>query len=152
MLEMLQQLRLDERGVSEVVASLVILLVVSVAGAALYSYSMDTFSASWSSFMLHTMGKEEHAKERFAVIAVWWDSSSELNLTILNYGMIELAIDAVYLDGRKASVNEGRGIVTVSGAVVNVKFASPIPIQVNETYQIVAVSERGTRDEVHWKA
>ncbi len=142
----------DKRGVSEVVASLTIILVVSIAGTALYSFSTDAFSSSWSSFLLMTRSREQRAQERFSIIAVWWDNGDQLSLTILNYGKIELAIDAVYVDGIGASISEGRGMVVTKNGKVHVEFTSPVPIQDEQTYEIVAVSERGNRDLVLWKA
>jgi len=149
---MLRSFRNNNRAVSEVIASLVILLVVSVAGTILYSYSMEMFNSYWSSFGLQTQGREEQILEKIAVIAIWWDGNNKLNLTILNYGKIELSIDAVYIDGIKASITEGRGVIVVSGEKINVKITSPVSIVDGETYQIVAVSTRGTRDELLWKA
>ena len=64
-------------------------------GTTLYSYSMSTFSLSWSSYQIQTIDREEQAQERFSIIASWWDGGNQLNLTILNYGKIEFAIDAV---------------------------------------------------------
>jgi hypothetical protein len=142
----------DKRGVSEVAASLMIILVVSIAGTALYSYSQDAFRTSWSSFLLQTRGREERDRERFSIISVWYDNVDQLNLTILNYGSIELAIDAVYVDGTKVTIDEGRGTVVAKNGRVNVKFTSPLPIQDEQTYKIVVASERGGRDVVYWKA
>ena len=143
----------DKRGVSEVVASLIMILIVSIVGTALYSYSMNTFSSSWSSFLLQTNKREEQARERFSIIAVWWDNGNQLSLTILNYGKIELAIDAVYIDGTAVTTFiSGRGeTVTIEG-IMSIKFNSPITILDGQTYEITAVSERGGKDAVYWKA
>jgi len=143
----------DKRGVSEVVASLLMILVVSVAGAFLYSYSMEEFGSSWSSFALQTNKREEQARERFSVIAVWWDNANQLNLTILNYGKVELAIDAVYIDGTAVTAfMSGRGQTVTREGIVSVRFSSPIVILDGQTYEVAAVSERGSRDVVYWKA
>ena len=149
---MLRSFRCDNRAVSEVIASLVILLIVSVAGTALYSYSMDMFNSYWFSFGLQTQGREEQVLEKIAIIAVWWDRGNILNLTILNYGKIELSIDTIYINGNKASISQGRGIVVVIGGKINVKINSPISILDGQTYRVVAVSQRGTSDELLWKA
>jgi hypothetical protein len=152
MRNMLESLIRNKRGVSEVVASLIIILVVSIAGTILYSFSTETFSSSWSSFLLQTRSREEQAKERLLIIAVWWDNNSQLNLTVLNYGKIELTVDAVYVDGIKANINEGKGTVVVRKAKVQVKFISPMSIQNEQTYEIIAVSQRGSKAVVYWKA
>ena len=149
---MLQSIIHDTRGVSEVVASLMIILAFSIAGAALYSYSTDVFSSSWSSFLLETNRRGERAQERLSVIAIWWDNGDQFNLTILNYGKIELSIDAVYIDGNWAPVSEGRGTVVVRRGKIQVKFTSPVPIQDGQIYEINAVSARGSRHFVSWKA
>jgi len=143
----------DKRGVSEVVASLIMILIVSIVGTALYSYSMNTFSSSWSSFLLQTNKREEQARERFSIIAVWWDNGNQLSLTILNYGKIELAIDAVYIDGTAVTTFiSGKGEMVTRGCILSVEFSSPIKIQDGQTYEIIAVSERGSKNVVYWKA
>jgi len=148
---MLRSLFHDKRAVSEIVASLIIVLIVSVAGVALYSYSLGAFSSSSSSFQLQTSQKEEQARERLSIIAIWWDNVNQLNLTVLNYGKIELAIDAVYIYGTPVSIDEGRGTVIVPGKKVHVKFTLTGLVS-DETYGILAVSERGSKDVVYWKA
>ncbi len=146
----------NKRGVSEIVASLIILLIVTVFGAGLYAYSLNAFSSSGSSFLLQTSGREERARERLLITTVWWNVSNDyLNITILNYGKIELAIDAVYIDGTQVSASaftDGRGTTVTAENLVSVKLTSPVSIVDGETYEIIAVSERGSRDVVYWEA
>ena len=143
----------DKRGVSEIIASLIIVLIASVAGTALYSYSLSAFSSSSSSFQLQSDQREEQARERFSIIVVWWDTANQLNVTVLNYGKIELAIDAVYIDGTQVSTyTSGKGETIAKGSIVSVKFTSPVSILDGQTYEIVAVSERGSKDVVYWEA
>lgn len=150
---MARSFRGNKRGFSEVIASLIILLIVSLAGAGLYSYSLTTFSSTGDSFRVQTEKKAEQAQERFSIIAVWWDTATQLNLTVLNYGKIEFAIDAVYIDGEKVSAYiSGRGETVAKGGIVSVKFTSSISIVVGQTYEIIAVSERGSRDVAYWQA
>jgi len=129
-------------------------LIVSVAGSGLYAYSLNAFSSSGSSFLLQTSGREERARERLLIIAVWWDNSTgqdKMNVTVLNYGKIELAIDAVYIDGTPVSIDEGKGTVIMTGEKVHVKFTLTGLVP-SETYEILAVSERGSKNVVYWKA
>ena len=142
----------NTRGVSEVVASLIIMLVVSIAGTILYSFSIEAFNSSSSAFLLQTKGREEQARERFSIVAVWWDNNSHLNLTVLNYGKTELTIDAVYIDGIKATINEGKGTVIVRKEMVQIKITSAVSIQDEKTYEIATVSQRGSKVVVYWKA
>ena len=140
-----------KRGVSEIIASLIIVLIVSVAGVALYSFSLAAFSSSSTSFQLQIDQREEQTRERFLIVAVWWDTVDGVNLTVLNYGRIELAIDAVYIDGTLVSIGEGRGTVIASSGNGHLRFTLAGLAQ-GETYEILAVSERGVKDVVYWKA
>ena len=88
----------NNKGVSEIIASLILVLIVTSAGVVAYSYSIGAFSSSTSLFQLDTNQKERQAQERFAIIAVWSNTSSQLNLTVLNYGQIDLTIDTVYIN------------------------------------------------------
>lgn len=142
----------DRRGVSEIIASLLIVLVVSIAGAALYSYSSEAFASSSNSFQLLTDKREERARERFSIIAVWQDTDDQINVTILNHGKIDLTIDAVYIDGSAATIRIGRGETITRGDLISLKFISPFSIEEGHTYEIIAVSERGSKDAVYWKS
>jgi len=143
----------NKRGVGEVIASLMMVLIVSVAGVIVYSYSLGTSASSSSFFQLEASQKEERARERFSIIAVWWDTVSQLNLTVLNYGKIELVIDAVYINGTAVSTySSGDGVPIGTGELICVRFTSPVPIVNRQTYEILAVSRRGSKNVVFWKA
>ena len=151
--KMVRSLLRDRRGVSEVVASLIMILIVSIVGAAIYSNSVNMLGSSSSSFLVQMKRREESARERLAIVAVWWDNENQLNLTILNYGKIDLAIDAVYIDGTAVTTFvSGRGTTVTRKDIVSVRFNPPFTIQDGQTYELVAVSERGSRDVVYWKA
>jgi archaellum component FlaF (FlaF/FlaG flagellin family) len=146
----------DKQGVSEIIASLIILLIVSVVGTGLYAYSLNAFSSSGSSFLLETSEREERARERLLITTVWWNVTNDyMNLTVLNYGKIEFAIDAVYIDGTQVSAaafTDGIGETVAKESLVCVKFTSPVSIVDDQTYEIIVVSERGSRDVVYWEA
>ena len=143
----------NRRGVSEIIASVVLILIVSSAGIVAYSYSIGAFSSSTSFLQLDTNQKEKQAQERFAIITVWSNLPYQLNLTVLNYGQIDLAIDSVYINWTSvASYLAGRRTTIGNGALIQVTFTSPISIQSGSTYSIVAVSTRGSKNAISWKA
>ena len=143
----------DRQGVSEIVASLILILIVSTAGVVAYSYSLGAFSSSNSLLQLQTNQKEEQARERFSITAVWWNTTNQLNLTVLNYGKIDLTIDAVYINGTLASnYLSGKGVKTATWNLIQIKLISPMPIQNGQTYEIIAASTRGSKNAVFWKA
>jgi hypothetical protein len=70
----------------------------------------------------------------------------------LNYGKTELTIDAVYVDGIKVTINEGKGTVIVKKEMVQIKITCLVSIQDEKTYEIATVSQRGSKVVVYWKA
>jgi flagellin-like protein len=142
----------NKRGVSEIIASLILVLIVASAGVAAYSYSIGAFSSSTSLFQLDTKQKEKQAQERFAVVAVW-NSSNQLNLTVLNYGQIDLTLDTVYVNWTSvASYLGGRNTTVGKGVLIQISFTSPVAIQSGSTYEIIVVSTRGSKNAINWKA
>jgi len=143
----------SKRGVSEIIASVVLILIVSSAGIVAYTYSIGAFSSSASFFQLDTNSEEQQAQERFAIIAVWSNPPNQMNLTLFNYGQIGLAIAAVYVNWTPVSTYFlGIGTTIGNGALIQVSFASPISIQSGSTYEITAVSTRGSTNAINWKA
>jgi flagellin-like protein len=141
------------KGVSEIIASLILVLIVTSAGVVAYSYSVGAFSSSTSLFQLDTNQKERQAQERFAIIAVWSNTSSQLNLTVLNYGQIDLTISAVYINWTSVADYLAGNMTTIGkGALVQVSFTSPVTIQSGSTYEIIVVSTRGSKNAINWKA
>jgi flagellin-like protein len=143
----------NKRGVSEVIASLILILVVTAAGVVIYAYSVTAFSSSGSHFEQQTKLDQEQMRERFQVIRVWWDTSSQLNLTILNYGQIDITVSAVYINGTVVQqFLNGQSVRVGVGELVWVKFVSPLPIQSGTVSEILVVTERGGKNSVSWKA
>jgi hypothetical protein len=144
----------SRRGVSEIIADLILMLIVSSAGIVAYSYSIGAFSSSSSIFQLDTSSQENQAQERFAIIAVWENQlTNQLNLTVLNYGQIGLAINTVYVNWTTVTnYLPGWNATKGNGALIQISFTSPIAIQSGSTYQIIAVSTRGNTNAITWKA
>lgn len=148
----------DKRGISEIIASLLLILIVVAAGVIIYSYSVTAFSSSSSHFQQQTLLTEEQTRERFLVNRVWWDTSNNLNLTVLNYGKIGINVDTVYINGTAVSGItvtdlDGNGVdFTGVGQLVLVKFTSPISITSGSVYELLVVTERGGKATVYWKA
>jgi flagellin-like protein len=150
---MFSRLLHNTRGVSEIIASVILILIVSSAGIVAYSYSTGAFSSSTSFFQLDTNLKEQQAQERFAIAAVWSNPPNQLNLTVFNYGQIGLTIDTVYVNWTMVTnYSAGRGTTVGKGALIGVNFTSPISIQSGSTYEIIAVSTRGSKNAINWKA
>jgi len=144
----------SKRGVSEIIADLILMLIVSSAGIVAYSYSIGAFSSSSSIFQLDTSSQQNQAQERFSIIAVWENQqTNQLNLTVLNYGQIGLTINTVYINWTTVTnYLPGWNTTMGNGALIQVGFISPITIQSGSNYQITVASTRGSTNAITWKA
>lgn len=142
------------RAVSEVVASLVILLVVSILGTSLYSFSLNVMRSQQENFFLQSQAEAFRAQERLKVVYVGWSGSDNtLNLTVLNHGKIEISLAEVYVNGEKVnSYNDGLGAKIVTSRLAGLSFTSPVNVAPDKLYQFVIVSERGVSHVHSWES
>jgi hypothetical protein len=130
-----------------------LILIVTAAGAVVYAYSVNAFSSSGSHFEQQTSSDQELLRERFQVIRVWWDNSNQLNLTVFNYGQIDITVSAVYINGTAVQqFLSPQGVNVGVGELVYMKFVSPLSIQSGTVIEILVVTERGGKNSVSWKA
>jgi flagellin-like protein len=156
---MFEKLLRNKRGVSEIIGSLLLILIITSAGVVVYAYSVNAFNTSSSSIQQQTRLDEEQTLERLHIIRVWFDSSSnQFNLTVLNYGEINWAINAVYINGTPVNPIQ---VTNLNGASVSftaidqlalLRFNSPIAISFGSVCEILVVTERGGKTSVSWKA
>jgi len=143
-----------DRGVSEVIASLILLLIISVLGTFLYSYTLTVTGLQQSALQGEVQMEIERAQERFRVIAVGWSGSGDLlNLTILNYGKLDIKIVDIYINGeRVTSYHAGRRETIYTSRWGKISLTSPVPISPDTLYEIVMVSERGVSHVHSWES
>ena len=142
-----------DRGVSEVVASLILLLIVTTLGTFLYSYTLTTTGLQQRYLESQTRLETERAEERFRVVSVLWLGDDKLNVTILNYGLIDVTIADVYVNGvRVSTYYGGRGEEIYTSEMGWVCFESPIPVEEGSSYEITIVSERGVTYAYLWES
>ncbi len=146
---MLRRFLRCRRGVAEVIGSLVIILIVTIAGVGVYAYSLNAMASSSNNLNQKTSQLSEQALERFEIIRVWSNDQNRVNITVLNYGQTDLHIAAVYVNGT-AVQQYINGMDTTVGTdkLVTVEFTSPLSVQSASCLQILAVSERGGKDTV----
>lgn len=143
-----------DRALSEVVTSLIFLLIVAVLGGSLYSYTLTVMGPQQNAFQDEIDFEAERAQERFRVISVWWSGSDDvLNLTVLNYGLLDIKISDVYVNGeRVTSYQAGRNEEIYTSKLRSVIFTSPVPISQDVQYEIVLVTERGVSHVYNWRS
>jgi flagellin-like protein len=141
------------KAVSEIVASLILMLIVSVLGAAIYNYTLQVNQIQQNKILNDYSVSSGRAQERFRATAAWWSGSgTAITLTILNYGLNELSISDVYVNGQNVSTWTSGRLTTISiGKLQAVNFNSPVAIITGATYQITVVSQRGVTVAYTWK-
>jgi archaellum component FlaF (FlaF/FlaG flagellin family) len=138
------------RAVSNIVSTVIILLIVSVTGGYLYTYSTEYFQKENNRFMDENQLRIDQKKELFKIVNIW-DKNDFLNLTIYNYGDIEVTISDVYVDGIR--VNKymfGRYIEIYFNQLHEIGFYSPIELSENQVYEIKVVTTRGIMNHDYW--
>jgi len=143
----------DNRAVSEIVASLILLLIVVALGTFLYGYAVSFTGEQNEAFKGEIATEAEKAQERFRVLAVWWSGSGDdLNLTILNYGRLDIEIVDAYVNGRMVeSYYAGRRLPILTSQLGRIRFRSPLPVTEGSLYEIVLVSGRGVSYVYRWE-
>ncbi|MCW3999251.1 MAG: hypothetical protein NWE93_03335 [Candidatus Bathyarchaeota archaeon] len=137
-----------KRAVAEVVGSLIIILIVTIAGVGVYAYSVNAISQSSDNFNQKTTYYAEQAQERFEILRTW-SGNQIVNITVYNFGQTDLSIQSVYLNGTAVqNYISGRAQTIGTGQIINVKFTSPINLQDASCIEILAVSERGGKNSV----
>jgi hypothetical protein len=136
------------RGVSEIVSSLIVLLIVSIMGVSLYNYS---YALSWEKtqyYMDEVDFDIERAKEKIKIISFIKLPSNQLNVTYFNYGSIEVSVIAVYVDDLPVTDYQvGLGNTIQNLNLGYITFTSPIAILPNQSVNVILVTKRGVSIE-----
>jgi len=142
------------RGVSEIISTIIIILIVSVAGSLLFTYSTGLFQGQQDKAIRDNKLSTDQAQERIRMTAVWWNGNDDLlNITVYNYGMLDLDISDIYVDGvRVQTYFFGRNEVILTEKYLKVAFTSPVTIIDGESYTINIVSSNGVKKVENWEA
>ena len=133
------------RGISEIISSLMILLIISALGTILYNYSLDAMNYQKNVLESDIRIALDKAQVRIKVISIQSNYSTNiLNLTILNYGVFSVTLDDVYVNNSNVQTYlDGQGTTILPKDLGQISFVSPIPIIQDALYDIVIVSLRG---------
>jgi len=142
------------RGVSEIISTIIIILIVSVAGSLLFTYSSVLFQRQQGTAIRENKLSTVQALELFRFSAVWWNGNDDLlNITVYNYGKLDIDISDIYIDGvRVEAYFFGRGELILTEKYLRVAFTSPVAIVAGETYSINVVSSNGVKKIGDWEA
>lgn len=143
----------SRKAVSEIVASLILLMIVSGLGTILYGFTLDVSQNQREQLVSAYQDSSDGLLEKITVIDVWYDQSDDtLNVTLYNYGEIETSIETIYINGNPAtSIQSGLETSILSQRLGGVVFTSPVNVNPNDIIEVVVVSKRGLSYEATWK-
>lgn len=141
------------RAVSEIVASLILLMIVSGLGTVLYGFTLDVSQNQREKMLTNYQDSSDGLLEKVTIIDVWYDQSvDKLNITVLNFGEIETSIETVYVNGNQvSSIESGLDNDILVQKLGEIVFTSPINLSPDEEIEVVIVSKRGNSYEATWK-
>jgi archaellum component FlaF (FlaF/FlaG flagellin family) len=142
------------RGVSEIISTVIIILIVSVAGSFLFTYSSGQFQEQQSRAIGENKLSNDQSQERFRITAVWWNGNDDvLNITVYNYGVLDIDLSDIYIDSvRVQTYFVGRNDLIQTEKYLRVVFTSPVTIVTGNTYSINIVSSNGVKKNGNWEA
>lgn len=142
------------RGVSEIISTIILILIVSVAGSLLFAYSADFFQGQQDSLITENERIIDQAEERFRITAVLWSGvGNVLDISVYNYGIDDIAITDIYVDGvRVQTYTSGRDEIIYTEKIKRIVFTSPVTITLGEGYTINIVSGNGVSQIDNWEA
>jgi hypothetical protein len=128
------------------------ILIVCALGTVIYSYTIQLNQTQQNNVLNNLAVSTGRAQERFRVTTAWWSGSgTSVRLTILNYGLNDITISDVYVNGRKVTAwTSGRLTPIYIGKIQNIVFTSPVTVTAGASYQITVVSQRGDTVAVTW--
>jgi len=140
------------RGISEIIASLTVLIIVSVLGVMLYSISTGAMSEQQNNLLSQLRFEEGKARERFEIVGVEYAGSRSIKLWLLNYSndnTLKVTISSIYVNSQQASF-------PMTNRIIEKNIVSPITITLpsdlvkDNSYNILVVSERGVGNACSW--
>ena len=130
----------SRKALSEMIASMVILVIVSVLGIMLYNLSISTMNTQQENLLLNIGMEEGIALERFEIVGVTRTSSNAMNITYFNYGEVDIRITDVYIGTERFEVEQAP-CSKLEVKYIEIPFGFPEGNKI--LYKVRIVSERG---------
>jgi flagellin-like protein len=135
------------RGLSPIFSNILLILIIvlgmSFAFAYLTGYVSDFQQGQGSAIM-----------ELIVVEDVWFRSATHINITLYNYGQVDVTVVSVYLDGLQVDfTGDSDGVLTLSLEEHGYLQVHPTqPLAKSTSYNIKVVTERGSAFEGKYTA
>ncbi|RLF14669.1 MAG: hypothetical protein DRJ97_05815 [Thermoprotei archaeon] len=134
------------RGVSEVVASLLLLGVVIALSVLILTYSLGAFQLAQTSMSRRFFEEGQSLREQFVIVDVWYHDG-ELSVAVYNCGDTDAVVAGLYVNETLTATPR---VELLRGEMkwINASFQA----EENATYWVKISTERGNTYETLWKA
>jgi len=132
---MFRDLREDRKGVSPVIAVLLMVAIAVAASILVYVWSMGLIGTL-------TTGGGQQVREQVILEAYNWTKPTKLELYLRNVGNTEVTVDAVYLAGKQISSNMS-SVLSVQGPPVQISITPPTGLTSGVAYTVKVVTKTG---------
>ena len=150
----------EKKAVSQIIGSLLVLLIVTTLCTMAYSWASSTVNNNQNNFNFILGNKQNAIKERFILEYVFFTDTAlpppdHKNVTVYvrNVGDNTLDVSAIYINGTlSTTVNPVLPQTLISDQTEKFSITLSSSWASNSTTHIVIVSEKGNRIEGYWQA
>ena len=133
------------RGVSEILAVMIVLMVSLIASVSIYNLAITSFNRYADDYSYQVDSAQQRIEERFTVVSIYENDDTFVEVNIYNYGNRDLTIDTIYVEGEQYDFTPDN-IMVSAGDIVSVELNASAP----SSGSIVIVTEGGSRYETYY--
>jgi hypothetical protein len=140
------------RGISELYASLILLIIISSMGTILYSYAIET-ALNYEENIIHQEEiKSKKLMEKYSIIYIKWNNDTErFKISIFNYGTYDIEIGEIYINNEIVKSNsDNKDIKIESYQIKEISINTTIKIMDNVLYEILVTTKNGSTKNFKW--
>ena len=133
------------RGVSEILAVMIVLMVSLIASVSIYNLAITSFNRYADDYSYQVDSAQQRIEERFTVVSIYENDDTFVEVNIYNYGNRDLTIDTIYVEGEQYDFTPDNILVS-AGDIETVELDASAP----NSGSIVIVTEGGSRYETYY--
>jgi len=147
-------MRRKRKGLSEIISVITTLLIVSTTGVILYNISLEMTNAQQNSLKYELDRATAEAQERFNIISLVKLDQNTIEITVFNYGKIDINVSDIYINGTRTNYyieyepEINLDIAKIENIIIN---DDNFNFRNGDIYNILVVSGRGVESAYLWK-
>jgi flagellin-like protein len=143
----------DSKGVSEIVATVLMIMIVTAIGFAIFLYGMGFFTASTSARDQATQTGIATLRERFIVVDTYFNITDDtVSVWVYNYGETNIRISSVYLNGSMLNIDSPAQPVFITPTDVTKIVCNTTLVSAGDSQLVRIVSSLGNFYENYYES